>query len=138
MGTAGTELDAEQRMAAEQLAIAFREAMAGRSPTELYEATNVSRNTIYRILDANGLPSTETLLTLARELRVKPGALLDGRVVPLDGEVRRHLTTADEIRQLKLDVLRLSRGLAEVNQRAARAQGAQPSEKTHPRRAGKR
>jgi transcriptional regulator with XRE-family HTH domain len=49
--------------------------------TALHKRTGISRETIYRIMRGQTLPSLDVLLRIAAELEVSAGALLDGKVV---------------------------------------------------------
>jgi transcriptional regulator with XRE-family HTH domain len=72
---------------ARHLASALETLMKARdvSVTDLHKRTGISRETIYRILRAASLPTTDVLLRLANEFRVSPGALLDNTTEKLGG-----------------------------------------------------
>jgi len=67
----------------ETLATRLRQAMAGRSVTEVASAAQVTPRTLWRILSpvdksVKGRPDTDTVVKLAKALGCKVGWLLDG------------------------------------------------------------
>lgn len=50
--------------------------------TALHKRTGISRETIYRVLRGESMPSLEVLQRLAVELRVSLGELVDGKITP--------------------------------------------------------
>lgn len=77
------EAQTAARRLGETLKVAL--ANAGLSITDMHKRTGISRQTIYRMLDGDTLPSLDVLIRLAAELNVSAGALLDGQVKPLRG-----------------------------------------------------
>ena len=65
-----------------RLSVALKVAMKARdlTVTDLHKRTGIGRETIYRILRAEALPTTDIIIRLAAELKVSPGALLDNTV----------------------------------------------------------
>jgi transcriptional regulator with XRE-family HTH domain len=74
----------ETGRAAERLGSSIRVALqnAKLNVMALHKRTGISRETIYRIMRGQSLPSLDVLLRIAAELKVSPGALIDGRVTP--------------------------------------------------------
>jgi transcriptional regulator with XRE-family HTH domain len=75
-------VDLHERVA-KQLAVTLKALMKERDLTisALHKRTGIGRETLYRILRHESLPTTEVLLRLAAELEVPPAALLDSRAV---------------------------------------------------------
>jgi len=77
----------ETKQTASKLGLSIKEALenAGLTVLALHKRTGIGRETIYRIMRGQKLPTLDVLLRIATELGVSPGALIDGNIVKASG-----------------------------------------------------